>query len=54
MLLGLIENGLVVNVVVADADTPDWPGYFPLPEGVWIGWAFDGLTFTAPEVDDAV
>ena len=44
MPLGLLRDGVVVNVVVSDDRTPDWPGYEELPDGVWIGWRLvDGV-----------
>lgn len=48
-LLARIRNGVVVNVIVADEETPDWRGYVPLPDGVWIGWVYKDGQFIAPE-----
>jgi hypothetical protein len=48
----VIENGVVINVIVADASTP--LALFKAvrcPDGVCIGWLYDGQTFTPPLVD---
>lgn len=43
----VIENGVVVNVIMADASHT---GSVAIPEGVpaGIGWLYDGTTFSAP------
>lgn len=43
----LIENGVVVNVIIADASHT---GSVAIPDDVpaGIGWLYDGQTFTAP------
>lgn len=53
--LARIRNGVVVNVVVADEDTPDMRGYVPLTDEAWIGWNYaDGVFTPPPEVSDDV
>ena len=44
----IIENNLVVNVVTADDDFAQSQGWILCPEGVGIGWGYDGITFTPP------
>ncbi|MCJ8138617.1 hypothetical protein [Falsirhodobacter halotolerans] len=46
--LGVIRRGVVVNAIVADDATPDRADWVALPDGVWIGWLFDGVSFTDP------
>lgn len=43
----VINAGVVINIIVADADDP---GSVAIPDGlgVGIGWLYDGQTFTAP------
>ena len=41
----IIENGVVVNCVVVDGDSPDWV----ISETAGIGDLYDGQTFTRPE-----
>ena len=48
MKYALIENGVVVNVIVADADFAATIGAVELPEYAGIGWSYDGTTWTAP------
>ena len=45
----IIENNVVVNKVLADADFAAEQGWVTLPEGVDIGWTYDGETATPPE-----
>lgn len=50
MQLAKIENGTVVNVVDVDAlaipaEMSDWP---VIPEGIGIGWSYDGEAFDPP------
>ena len=53
MNFAIIENGVVVNVIVADQTFIDT--YFPgspridnLNPDPGIGWSYDGVTFTKP------
>jgi len=41
----IIENGKVVNVVVAEADYAASQGWITLSEGAGIDWDFDGTNF---------
>ena len=55
MDLAIIQNGVVVNVIVGDAETLAngvGTGFtvIPLLEGVGIGWTYDGQTFAAPSL----
>lgn len=43
----IIENGIVVNVAMADPEYADAQGWVAA-QGAGIGWAWDGETFTAP------
>ena len=43
----IIENGIVVNVAMADPEYADAQGWIAA-QGAGIGWAWDGETFTAP------
>lgn len=49
----VISDGVVVNVIVADAEFAARIGAVPVAESVSIGWSFDGDTFTppAPEIE---
>lgn len=38
----VIENGKVINAVVAEADFAAEQGWVLLPEGVGIGWDYNG------------
>lgn len=40
MNYALIENGEVVNAILADATFADEHGLIQLPEGVGIGWSY--------------
>jgi len=44
----IIENGIVVNTVVAEADFADSQGWVKLEDGVGIGWEHDGNVFKNP------
>jgi hypothetical protein len=44
----IIENNLVVNVTTANDDFAQSQGWILCPEGVGIGWGYDGTTFTPP------
>ena len=45
---GVIEDGVVVNAVLAEADFAVEQGWVLLPEGVGPTWLYDGSTFSAP------
>ena len=45
---GVIEGGVVVNAVLAEADYAAEQGWVLLPEGVGPNWLYDGLTFSEP------
>lgn len=45
----IIENNVVVNKVLAEPEFAQAQGWVPLPEGVDIGWTYDGNTATPPE-----
>lgn len=47
MRYAIIENGVVVNVVVADVEFASQQGWIECPEA-GPGWLYDGQTFTAP------
>ncbi|MCJ8139527.1 hypothetical protein [Falsirhodobacter halotolerans] len=55
MQLARIRDGIVVNVIEADAATPDWPDHVPLTGGAWIGWLYRDGAFVDPNppVEDA-
>lgn len=49
-----IENGVITNIVVADADFAAEHGLIEFPtyigdKAVGIGWKYDGTNFTAPD-----
>jgi len=44
----VIENGVVVNAVLAEADFAAEQGWVLLPEGVGPTWLYDGSTFAEP------
>ena len=44
----IIENNLVLNTTVADDTFAKEQGWILCPEGVEIGWGYDGTTFTPP------
>ena len=49
-----IENGVITNTVVADADFAAEHGLVEFPayigdKAVGIGWKYDGTTFTEPD-----
>jgi hypothetical protein len=50
----IIENGKVVNAVVAEAEYAASQGWVALPDGAGIDWDFDGTNFIdnrpAPEI----
>lgn len=46
----IIENGVVINIVVSDAEFAAQNGWVSLPNGFGINDLYDGSTFTkAPE-----
>jgi hypothetical protein len=45
---GVIEGGVVVNAVLAEADFAAEQGWVLLPEGVGPTWLYDGSTFAEP------
>jgi hypothetical protein len=45
---GVIEDGVVVNAVLAEADFAAGQGWVLLPDGVGPNWLYDGLTFSEP------
>lgn len=52
MRYAIIENGVVTNVVVAEADYAAEQGWIECPNA-GLGWLYDGQTFTAPPVPPA-
>ena len=44
----IIENGVAVNVVIADAELAAQNGWVACPDG-GPGWKYDGTNFTAPD-----
>jgi hypothetical protein len=48
MKYAIIENGIVVNIVVASPEFAAQQGWIECPEGVGIGWTFDGVMATPP------
>jgi hypothetical protein len=44
----VIEDGVVVNIAVAEEDFAAEQGWVFLPFGVGIGWLYDGSTFSPP------
>ena len=44
----IIENGVAVNVVVADAELAAQNGWIACPDA-GPGWKYDGTTFTEPD-----
>jgi hypothetical protein len=44
----IIENGVAVNVVVADAELAAQNGWIACPQA-GPGWKYDGTTFTEPD-----
>jgi len=51
MKFAIIEQGVVVNIVVATPEFAAQQGWIECPEGVSIGWRFDGVEASAPEPD---
>lgn len=48
MRYAIIENGTVVNVVVAEPDFAEEQGWTPVAGSVATGWAFNGDVFEEP------
>ena len=48
MKYAIIENGVVANVVLADAEFAAEQGWVPC-EQAGPGWKYDGATFTEPD-----
>ena len=46
----IIENGIVGNIVIADAEFAQEQGWLAAPDDVEIGWTHDGEAFAAPVV----
>lgn len=44
----LIENGLVTNVILADAEFAAAVGAIPCSDAAGPGWLYDGTTFSEP------
>ena len=44
----ILENGVAVNVVVAEPDFAASQGWVPIPDGMSIGCVFDGAAWTNP------
>jgi hypothetical protein len=42
MKYAIIENGIVINIAVASPEFAAQKGWIECPEGVGIGWTFDG------------
>jgi hypothetical protein len=42
----IIENGVVVNAVIAEPEYATKQGWIGLPAGAGIGWDYDGANFT--------
>lgn len=49
MNYGILQEGIVVNAVLADASYAAQHGWIALPDGVGIGWSYDGLQFAPPD-----
>ncbi|PPD10321.1 MAG: hypothetical protein CTY36_00040 [Methylocystis sp.] len=50
MRLALVRNGVVENVILADADYAPEDGVLAVPAGVCgPGWVYDGETFHPPQ-----
>jgi hypothetical protein len=48
MKYAIIAKGIVTNIAVADPEFAAQQGWIECPEGVDIGWSFDGQTATPP------
>jgi len=48
MKYAIIAKGIVTNIAVADPEFAAEHGWIECPEGVDIGWSFDGQTATPP------
>jgi len=47
-MYGIIENNVVVNNVIADADYAAEQGWVLIPQGVGIGWSYKDNNFIEP------
>ena len=54
MRYGIIENGVVVNAVVADAEFAAANGWVALDEFAGPGWTYADGVFTAPVIPEPV
>lgn len=45
----VIENNIVTNKVLADPEFAASQGWIPLPDGVDIGWTYDGVAAIPPD-----
>ena len=48
MRYAVIQNGVVANIVVSDAEFAATQGWVACPDEVGIGWAFDGVNTSPP------
>lgn len=48
MQYGKIENGIVVNVIVADEEFAKEHGFVLIPQNAGIGWTYSNGVFEAP------
>lgn len=44
----IIDNNIVINTVIADPKLAEENNWIILPDGVGIGWIFDGTNWTDP------
>jgi hypothetical protein len=51
MRYAIIESGKVVNIAVATPEYAEQQGWVELPQGVGIGWTFDGENAIPPPRD---
>jgi hypothetical protein len=54
MKFAIIETGIIVNTVEATADFAAQQGWVECPEGVGIGWTFDGVTAIPPPAPEPI
>ncbi len=50
MKYAIVENGIVVNAVVASSEFAQQQGWIELKDNAAIGWSYDGSNFAPPEV----
>ncbi len=53
MIYAIIENGIVANIAIATPEVAADRGWIECPEGVGIGWTFDGAGVPLPPAPDA-